>query len=616
MHKIALTSLATASALFAGHAEAVAANPLPKPANITWGNSGCFSVDSLKLVGPDHDVVTAAFDRATKTINELKWVPAAVEAPIRSFDQFPTPTAGARKRSKRQYGSGNCTTVLSTVKIQVSDTHAQLQHAVDESYSLDVTSGSETIEISAKTVYGALHGLTTLQQIIINSGSGKMIIEQPVSIKDKPLFPVRGIMIDSGRNYLSKQKIKEQIDGMALSKLNVLHWHMIDNQAWPIEIAAYPDMTEDAYSENEVYTQDVLKELISYAAARGVRIIPEIDMPGHASSGWKQVDESILTCQNSWWSNDDWPKHTAVQPNPGQLDILNNKTYEVTGKVYKEIATIFPDNWFHIGGDELFANCNNFSSLGLAWFNSGKSMGDLYQYWVDRAIPNFRSQVNKTFVMWEDVKLSADVAATGTVPKDIVLQAWNNGLDHISNLTSQGYRVIVSSSDFIYLDCGNGGYVSNDPRYNVLINPNANDSTVFNFNWGGQGGSWCAPYKTWQRIYDYDFTFNLTDTQKSLVQGAIAPLFGEQVDDTIVSQKIWPRAAALAELVWSGNRDENGKKRTTELTQRILNFREYLLANGVQAAPLMPKYCAQHPHECDLYLDQSAIKTPDEQGLK
>jgi hexosaminidase len=578
MHSFLLASAVAASALFAGHAEAVAANPLPKPANITWGNSGCLSVGSLKLDGPDHKVLTAAFDRTTNSITELKWIPAATEAPIRKFQAFPTPTAGSKRKSKRQYGTGNCTSTLSTVKVEISDTHAQLQHGVDESYTMEIATGSDTIKISAKTVYGALHAMTTLQQIVINDGTGKMIVEQPVSIDDKPLFPVRGIMIDTGRNYLSKKKIMEQVDGMSLSKLNVLHWHMIDNQAWPVEISAYPDMTEDAYSPNEVYTQDSLKEIVSYAAARGVRIIPEIDMPGHASSGWKQIDPSILTCVDSWWSNDVWPAHTAVQPNPGQLDILNNKTYEVTAKVYKEMATIFPDNWFHIGGDELFANCNNFSTLGLAWFESGKSMGDLYQYWVDKAIPNFRSQVNKTFVMWED-------------------------------LTAQGYRVIVSSSDFIYLDCGNGGYVSNDPRYNVLINPNATDGGA-NFNWGGLGGSWCAPYKTWQRIYDYDFTYNLTATQKALVQGAIAPLFGEQVDDTIVSQKMWPRAAALAELVWSGNRDANGKKRTTELTQRILNFREYLLASGIQAAPLMPKYCAQHPHECDLYLDQDVHKDP------
>ncbi|KAF2827446.1 hypothetical protein CC86DRAFT_291074 [Ophiobolus disseminans] len=610
MRNFILASVVTASALFAGGADAVAANPLPKPANITWGTSGCFTVDTLKLDAPDHKVLSTAFDRITKTITKLGWIPQATEAPIRQFQPFPTATAGSKRKSKRQYAApGNCTGSIKTVKIDVANKNAELQHGVDESYTLDIASGSDTIKISAKTVYGALHALTTLQQIVINDGKDGLLIEQPVAIEDKPLFPVRGIMIDSGRNYISRKKFYEQIDGMALSKLNVLHWHLVDNQAWPIEIKAYPDMTEDAYSAKEVYSQRTIKEIIAYAAARGVRIIPEIDMPGHASSGWKQIDESILTCTESWWSNDVWAKHTAVQPNPGQLDILNNKTYEVTAKVYKEMANIFPDNWFHIGGDELFANCNNFSSLGLAWFNSGKSMGDLYQYWVDKAIPNFRAQANKTFVMWEDVKLSASVAATGVVPKDIILQAWNNGLDHISNLTSQGYKVIVSSSDFIYLDCGFGGYVSNDPRYNVLINPNATDGGA-NFNWGGTGGSWCAPYKTWQRIYDYDFTYNLTATQKSLVQGAIAPLFSEQVDDTVISQKIWPRAAALAELTWSGNRNAEGKKRTTELTQRILNFREYLLAVGVQASPLMPKYCAQHPHECDLYLDQDAHKDP------
>lgn len=609
MRDFVLASVVTASALFARHAEAVAANPLPKPANITWGTSGCFSVSSLKLEGPDHQVLSSAFDRMSKTIFDLKWIPAAVEAPIRAFEPYPNvTTAGSRKKMRRQYGNGNCTGSLTTIKVSISDTHAQLQHGVDESYVLEIESGSSTVDVSAKTVYGALHALTTFQQIVINDGTGALIVEQPVCIRDQPLYPVRGIMVDSGRNYLSKKKFYEQFDGMALSKLNVLHWHLVDTQSWPIEITAYPDMTEDAYSPNDVYTQADMKDIINYAAARGIRVIPEIDMPGHASSGWKQIDKSILTCEDSWWSNDDWPLHTAVQPNPGQLDILNNKTYEVTGKVYKEIATIFPDNWFHIGGDELFKNCNNFSALAVQFFNSGKSMGDLYQYWLDHAIPNFRNQVNKTFVMWEDVKLSADVAASGIVPKDIILQAWNNGLDHISNLTSQGYKVIVSSSDFIYLDCGFGGYVTNDPRYNVMINPDAATGTA-NFNWGGQGGSWCAPYKTWQRIYDYDFTSNLTDSQKALVQGAIAPLFGEQVDDTVVSSKLWPRAAALAELVWSGNRDANGKKRTTELTQRILNFREYLLANGVQGAPLVPKYCLQHPHECDLYLDQDAIKS-------
>jgi hexosaminidase len=611
MRDIFLASVATATAIFANYAHAVAVNPFPKPAKITWGSSGAFSVGSLVLNGPDHQVLKAGFDRATNAITELKWIPAATEAPLSTFEPFPTATGTpSRRKMRRQSYSSNTTGILTTVKVDIKDTHAALQHAVDESYTLEIATGSSSIDIKAETVYGALHALTTLQQIVISDGSGKLIVEQPVSIQDKPLYPVRGIMIDSGRNYLSKKKILEQIDGMALSKLNMLHWHMIDAQSWAIELESYPQMVEDSYSENEVYTKETMQAIIEYAAARGVRVLPEIDMPGHANMGWRQVDESILACANSWWSNDIWATHTAVEPNPGQLDILNNKTYEVTGKVYKELARIFPDNWFHIGGDELHMNCYKFSSKARDFFASGKSMGDLTQVWVDTALPNFRKQANKTLVMWEDVIISPDAAATGLLPKDVVLQSWNNGLANIQNITARGYRVIVSSSDFMYLDCGLGGWVSNDDRYNIMVNPNASaEVAVPNFNWGAGGGSWCAPYKTWQRIYDYDFTQGLNDTQKALVQGSIAPLWSEQVDDAVISSMIWPRAAALAELVWSGNRDEHGNKRTTELTQRILNFREYLRANGVGAAPLMPKFCAQHPHQCDLNQKQTALWT-------
>jgi hexosaminidase len=177
--------------------------------------------------------------------------------------------------------------------------------------------------------------------------------------------------------------------------------------------------------------------------------------------------------------------------------------------------------------------------------------------------------------------------ASNLGPENIILQSWNGGLTNIKNLTSRGYDVVVSSNEFFYLDCGNGGYIGNDPRYNELSNPNASIPT---FNYGGLGGSWCSPYKTFQRIYDYDFTFNLTEEEASHVIGGETPLWGEQIDDTIVSQKVWPRAAALAELLWSGNRDPvTGDKRTTQLTQRLNNFREYLVVSGVQSAILQPK---------------------------
>ncbi len=307
------------------------------------------------------------------------------------------------------------------------------------------------------------------------------------------------------------------------------------------------------------------------------------------------------------------PLHTAVEPTPGELDILNPKTYEVVQNVYTELSHSFSDDFFHVGGDELQTGCFNYSQLIREWFaeDSSRTYFDLAQYWMDHAYPIFTSTANtgnqnRRLIMWEDIYTSADASAKN-VSRDIILQSWNNGLANIDELTAAGFDVIVSSSDFMYLDCGYGGFVTNDPRYDVDANPDPTGVAV-SFNYGGNGGSWCAPYKTWQRIYDYDFTLNLTDAQAKHVIGAAAPLWSEQVDDTVISGKMWPRAAALAELVWSGNKDPvTGAKRTTTFTQRLLNFREYLVANGIGATPLVPQYCLQHPHTCDLYYAQDAV---------
>ncbi|KAJ2974853.1 hypothetical protein NQ176_g5841 [Zarea fungicola] len=291
---------------------------------------------------------------------------------------------------------------------------------------------------------------------------------------------------------------------------------------------------------------------------------------------------------------------------------MNPKTYQTVEKVYTELSHRFTDEFFHVGGDELQTGCFNFSKPIRDWFAQDKSRtyADLNQYWIDHAFPIFNNsknagRSNRRLLMWEDVVLSGDIPAKN-VPKSVIMQSWNNGITNIGKLTQLGYDVVVSSADFLYLDCGFGGYVTNDPRYNVQENPDPTGATP-SFNYQGFGGSWCAPYKTWQRIYDYDFTLNLTDAQKKHVLGAASPLWSEQVDDTIISGKMWPRAAALAELVWSGNRDKSGNKRTTTFTQRLLNFREYLVANGIGATPVVPKYCLQHPHACDFYYDQTAV---------
>jgi hexosaminidase len=587
---------ATVVAAIASAVSAVSVNPLPAPASITWGTSGAKQVASyLTLNAPYNQIVHDAFYRALDSVTQLKWAPVAIEAPIATYEPFPTGAAALEKR----WGSP----MLLQVDLTVKDYTADLQFGVDESYNLTVTQNSQAIAVSANTIWGALHAFTTLQQIITYS-NGQFIIEQPVTIVDAPLYPHRGIMVDTGRNFVSKAKILEQIDIMALAKLNVLHWHLDDSQSWPIQMNVYPQMTKDAYSAAEQFSKADVASVLAYARARGVRVIPEVDMPGHSDSGWKQVDPNAVACSNSWWSNDNWPLHTAVEPNPGQLDIMYEKTYEIVANVYNELSGMFSDNFFHVGADELQTGCYNFSSPTMQYLAEGHSYNDLLEYWVNKSYPIFSKPNNRRLIMWEDVVLSTPSASN--VPTNVVMQSWNNGVANVKQLAQMGYDVIVSSSDFLYLDCGYGGWVSNDPRYDVMANPDPSGATT-SFNYGGNGGSWCAPYKTWQRIYDYDFTDGLTADEAKKVIGAEAPLWSEQVDDAVVTLKLWPRAAALGELVWSGNRDANGNKRTTEMTQRILNFRQYLVALGHSASPLMPKYCWLHPHACDLYYDQNAL---------
>ena len=290
--------------LLASLVDAVAVNPLPAPQSITWKNSsGPIRFNAaLQYSGASNDAVWTAWNRAWQSMVTLQWVPAAVEAPIATFEPFPGASATPSSRVRRD-------TTCSTILLTVDDYEADLQYGVDESYRMNVTSSQ--ISIHAATTWGALHALTTLQQLVISDGQGGLLIEAEVNISDRPNYPHRGIMLDTGRNFLSVKKIYEQLDGMALSKLNVLHWHLVDSQSWPVQLSTYPQMVKDAYSAREQYTSADIQGVIAYARARGIRVIPEVDTPGHAESGWNQVDPSILACANSWWSNDDWASHTG-----------------------------------------------------------------------------------------------------------------------------------------------------------------------------------------------------------------------------------------------------------------------------------------------------------------
>ncbi|CAK9435278.1 uncharacterized protein LODBEIA_P57570 [Lodderomyces beijingensis] len=537
---------------------AVSVDPLPRPQNVTWFGQNAIVIDleniELEEEAGDNSLVQEAFERAVDDIKTVKWSPYLYQ---NVTAHCPESKASAPN----------------VVTVNITDYDADLQFGVDESYQLNVD--EDGISISSETIWGTLHALTTLQQMVVYQ-CGQYLVEQSVHVHDYPLFKHRGLMVDSARNFLPVDKITEQIEVMALAKMNTLHWHLVDSQSWPVEIDSYPEMTEDAYSASEVYTKKDLVSVLDFARARGVRLVPEIDMPGHARAGWRKVDPNIVECADQFWN------YAGVEPPSGQLNIMNDETYTVIGDVYHELSNVFRDHYFHVGNDELQKNCYPDS-----WYDNA-TLSDITQHYLDRALPMYNSVPERQLIMWDDVLL-AD-GAVESLPGNITLQIWHTG-SGIKNLTSRGYKVVVSSYDHLYLDCGYGGFLTNDWKY-----VDAPQNTQFNTC---KGGSWCGPYKTWQRIYTFDFLSNLTQSEQELVVGAEAVLWSEQVDFAVLTGKIWPRASALGESLWSGNKNASGEFRLYEMSTRIVKFREYLVSLGFAVSPLVPKFCLFNPHGCD-----------------
>ncbi|KAF9418761.1 hypothetical protein BGZ94_009614 [Podila epigama] len=589
-------SLAAAVGLLAlTMTEAVKVNPLPAPVSIHWANSGPVKIDNnFRIVGPKHEILTKAFARTAKLIKNERWTPVTWEQAIPEFPPFPiTKRADTEEEDFGAFKNNGSKATVKTIEVKVEDLKSDLQHGVDETYSLEITAkGKGTIK--AKTVWGALHALNTLNQIIISDGKKGLKIEQPVKIKDGPQYPHRGIMYDTGRNFYPVKDLEKQIDALVWAKVKVFHWHVTDSQSWPIEVKKYPQMIKDAYSAKEVYTQKDVLHLVRYGRERGVRVLPEIDMPGHSAAGWLQIDKKAVTCAESWWDNDGWTHHSAVQPNPGQLDISYEPTYKLIKDVYKEMTKLFSENIFHVGSDELQTYCYNYSSSAMKWLKDrpGSTYSDLAEHYLKKALPIYQDKPSRRLMMWEDVLLGHGMPVDPkSIPKNTILQAWNGGVANIKALTSKGFDVPPAVPQAV-LDA-------------IAANPSAN--YLASNNYGGFGASWCGPYKTWQRIYDYDFTKGLTKKEAKHVIGGELAMWSEQADPVNVDGKVWPRSAAFAESLWSGNRNAEGYKRTTELSHRILEYRERLVARGVAAAALMPKYCLQHPHHCDLFRDQKAL---------
>lgn len=561
----------------------------PQPKVVEWGDGPAIVLaDNFSIYVPYKGVLKRAAKRYQKLLNRERWVPIQ-SAPENRWSQ--------------------CAYELESLSISVTNTAAELQHGVDESYTIMVK-GCETMKptlpaalLSAETVWGALHGLETFSQIVrlrSRVTKSKRSIPHTVLIKDSPNFPHRGVMLDTSRNFYPVKSIMRTLQAMAYNKLNVFHWHITDSHSFPLELVSEPELAnQGAYGSKERYSASDVNRILKFARDRGVRIIPEIDMPGHTGS-WAEAYPEIVACHGEFWlaPSGQWEDRFAAEPGGvGQLNPLLPQTYKVVKNVIDEVAHLFPDGFFHGGGDEVNFGCWNNNTDIREFVNGGGSMNDLLERFL-REAHSYTTTKKKTTIYWEDVILSSSInVSLSVLPREeTILQTWNRGAANTKLLVSAGYRTIVSSSDFFYLDCGRGGWVGNDSRYDQQVDDDPNNRV----NYGGDGGSWCAPFKTWARIYDYDITFNLTKEEAKLVLGGEVALWSEQADDTVLDSLLWPRAAALAESLWSGNKAPNGMKRGAEALDRLNDWRFRLLARGINAAPLQPYWCLKHPGQCNV----------------
>ncbi len=363
----------------------------------------------------------------------------------------------------------------------------------NESYRLDVT--DKQARLSAPTVVGALRGLETFLQLVQGDRVGFYL--PGIKIQDQPRFPWRGLLIDVGRHYEPMEVLKRNLDAMAAVKLNVFHWHLTEDQGFRVESKRLPKL-HTLGSDGLFYTQDQVREIIAYARERGIRVMPEFDIPGHSTS-WLVAYPEMGSA----------PGPYKIERGAGifepALDPTREQTYKFLDAFLGEMAALFPDAYMHIGGDE---------NEGKQWdrnpqiqaFMKAKGIKDNHalQAYFNQRILKILQKHGKKMIGWEEI-LHPDL------PKDAVIHSWR-GPASLAEAAKKGYDGILSAGYYIDLIFPASQHYLADP-----IPPNS----------------------------------TLTTAEAKHILGGEATMWGEWVSPETIDSRIWPRTAAVAERLWS-----------------------------------------------------------------
>jgi hexosaminidase len=364
----------------------------------------------------------------------------------------------------------------------------------DESYTLDVTASGA--KLHAGNPLGTLRGLQTFLQLIAITPEGFSV--PALNIEDRPRFPWRGLMIDSGRHFIPQEVLKRNLDGMEAVKMNVFHWHLSENQGFRAESRKFPKLHEQG-SDGLFYTQEEIREIVEYARDRGIRVVPEFDMPGH-STAWFAGYPELASGSGPYAIDRQWGVFDPA------MDPTDEKTYKFLNEFIGEMARLFPDQFFHIGGDEVNGKEWDANPKIQAFMKSHhiKNNAELQAYFSGR-VQELVTKHRKTPVGWDEVLVPG-------VPKTIVIQSWR-GVDSLAAAAKMGYRGILSNGYYLDLGWSAARHSTMDPL----------------------GGPAAA----------------LSPEQKQLILGGESCIWSEYVNAENIDSRIWPRNAAIAERLWS-----------------------------------------------------------------
>lgn len=431
-----------------------------------------------------------------------------------------------------------------------------------EGYVLEIKPGS--IEIRSSSYRGALHGLVTLAQCKTTVQNGNPVF--PVlTIKDEPRFGWRGIMVDSGRHMMPVESMKKIIDMLCWYKFNTLHWHLTDDQGWRVEIKGYPKLTtigserpqspitgnrkvKDGKPYRAFYTQDEIKDVVKYATERGIMIVPEFEVPGHASAaiasypefGNKDIPDYKPSVSDSW----------GVHP---YIFSPSEETFRFLDDVYGQLAALFPESpYIHIGGDEAPKDQWKKSPFAQEVMkkNNLKTEEELQSYFV-RRVEEIVNKHGKRIIGWDEIQ-------EGGLSPTAIMMAWRKwgNMDWGRYAIEHGNEVIMTENSHLYFDYGQDEEKPYSPEYEP---------------WGA-----CV---TWQKVYSYEPVPSGTPKEKEkLVLGVQANLWSEHIPNLPKWQyQVFPRALALSEVAWTPAEDKDEKN----FEQRMRAQLPFLKSQGV-----------------------------------